>query len=92
MAQHYMGETDYGRQRLRQDMALLDIPPDRRAEGGYTVAVRDIVYISSSVWLGVSTMLLSIFQDTKDTDTKGRAVAIWVMVTGYMAFNILIRR
>lgn len=37
MAQHYMGETDYGRQRLRQDMALLDIPPDRRAEGGDTV-------------------------------------------------------
>ena len=56
------------------------------------MAVRDIVYISSSVWMGVSTMLLSIFQDAKDTATKGRAVAIWVIVTGYMAFNILIRR
>jgi hypothetical protein len=27
-----MGKTDYGRQRLRKDMALLDIPTDRRAE------------------------------------------------------------
>jgi hypothetical protein len=38
MAQHYMGETDYGRQRLRQDLALLDIPTDRRTEGGDTMA------------------------------------------------------
>ena len=73
-------------------MARMGQDADRRAEGGDTVALRDIVYISSSVWMGVSTMLLSIFQDAKDTDTKGRAVAIWVIVTGYMAFNILIRR
>lgn len=34
--------------------------------------IMDIVYISLSVWIGVSTMLLSIFQDAKDIDTKDR--------------------
>lgn len=53
--------------------------------------MREIVYISSSVWLGISTMLLSIFQDAKDTYTKWRAVAIWIMVTGYMVFRYFVR-
>ena len=55
------------------------------------MGIREIVYISSSVWLGISTMLLSIFQDAKDTDIKGRAVAIWIMVTGYMVFRYFVR-
>lgn len=72
-------------------MALLDIPARREAKGGNAVGIKDIVCISSSVWLGVSTMLLSIYQDAKETATKGRAVAIWVMITGYMVFRYFVR-
>ena len=55
------------------------------------MGIREIVYISSSVWLGISTMLLSVFRDAKDTGTRGRAVAIWIMVTGYMVFRYFVR-
>ena len=72
-------------------MALLEFRTYRRANRGDTVGIREIVYISCSAWLGISTMLLSIFYDAKDIYTKGRAVTIWIMVTGYMVFRYFVR-
>lgn len=51
MAKHYMGETDYGRQRLPQNMALLDIPPDRRAEGGDTVELKPCPFCGGEAFM-----------------------------------------
>ena len=62
-----------------------------RESGGDTVGIREMVYISCSAYLGISTMLLSIFCDAKDVGIKGRAVAIWIMVTGYMVFRYFVR-
>ena len=80
-----------GVRRLWQTLALLVITPFSGRNGGGTMGIREIVYISSSVWLGISTMLLSVFRDAKDTGTRGRAVAIWIMVTGYMVFRYFVR-
>ena len=55
------------------------------------MGIREIVIISYSAWLGISNMLLSIFCDAKDVGTKGRAVTIWIMVTGYMVFRYFVR-
>ena len=60
MAQHYMGETDYGRQRLRQNLALLDIQADGRAETGGEVGMMEmiigniiaIIVVISIFWFG----------------------------------------